>query len=179
MQSREHLNSWQQLTKHAQQMKNEHMKDLFAADKLRFNKFSIKLPSILLDYSKNTITEQTLLLLTDLAKECDVETWREKMFTGVRINKTEDRAVLHTALRNNSKTPMMVDGNDISQDIENNNILTLQYDKVKTYNPKYSAPEILLGKKPNKESDIFSFAFEDFEILNYQSHPHIKAAVAV
>ena len=118
MQSREHLNSWQQLTKHAQQMKNEHMKDLFAADKLRFNKFSIKLPSILLDYSKNTITEQTLSLLTDLAKECDVETWREKMFTGVRINKTEDRAVLHTALRNNSKTPMMVDGNDISQDIE-------------------------------------------------------------
>ncbi|MDO6446399.1 glucose-6-phosphate isomerase [Colwellia sp. 1_MG-2023] len=118
MQSREQLNSWQQLTQHAQLMKNQHMKDLFAQDSQRFSKFSIKLPSILLDYSKNTITEETLSLLTDLAKECEVEAWREKMFSGVNINKTEDRAVLHTALRNNAKTPFFVDGKNISQEIK-------------------------------------------------------------
>jgi len=118
MQSRENLNSWQQLTQHAQQMKHQHMKDLFAKDGQRFSQFSIKLPSILLDYSKNMITEETISLLTDLAKECEVETWREKMFTGVRINKTEDRAVLHTALRNPSPTPLWVDGKNISDDID-------------------------------------------------------------
>ncbi|MFT5003683.1 MAG: glucose-6-phosphate isomerase [Flavobacteriales bacterium] len=118
MQSRENLNSWQQLTKHAQLMKNQHMKDLFAKDSQRFSKFSIKLPSILLDYSKNAITEETISLLTDLAKECEVEKWREKMFSGERINKTEDRAVLHTALRDRSKKPLWVDGKKISEDIE-------------------------------------------------------------
>ena len=118
MQSREHLNSWKQLTKHAQLMKNQHMKDLFAKDNQRFCKFSIKLPSILLDYSKNAITEQTISLLTDLAKECEVEAWREKMFTGERINKTEDRAVLHTALRDSSQKPLWVDDKNISEDIE-------------------------------------------------------------
>ena len=118
MQSRENLNSWQQLTKHAQLMKNQHMKDLFAKDSQRFSKFSIKLPSILLDYSKNAITEETITLLTDLAKECEVEKWREKMFSGEHINKTEDRAVLHTALRDRSKKPLWVDGKNISEDIE-------------------------------------------------------------
>ena len=118
MQSREELKSWQQLTQHAQLMKKLHMKDLFAQDSERFSKFSIKLPSILLDYSKNTITEETLSLLTDLAKECEVEAWREKMFTGERINKTEDRAVLHTALRDSSQKPLWVNGKNISADIE-------------------------------------------------------------
>ncbi|MBA6349707.1 MULTISPECIES: glucose-6-phosphate isomerase [unclassified Colwellia] len=118
MQSRENLNSWQQLTQHAQLMKNQHMKDLFAKDSQRFRKFSIKLPSILLDYSKNAITEETITLLTNLAKECEVEKWREKMFSGERINKTEDRAVLHTALRDRSKKPLWVDGKNISEDIE-------------------------------------------------------------
>ncbi|AOW75676.1 glucose-6-phosphate isomerase [Colwellia sp. PAMC 20917] len=118
MQSRENLNSWQQLTQHAQLMKNQHMKDLFAKDSQRFRKFSIKLPSILLDYSKNAITEETITLLTELAKECEVEKWREKMFSGERINKTEDRAVLHTALRDRSKKPLWVDGKNISEDIE-------------------------------------------------------------
>jgi len=118
MQSREHLNSWQQLTKHAQLIKHQHMNDLFAKDNLRFSKFSIKLPSILLDYSKNIITEETISLLTELAKECEVETWREKMFNGERINKTEDRAVLHTALRDSSQSATWVEGKDISQNIE-------------------------------------------------------------
>ena len=118
MQFRENLNSWQKLAKHAQQMKHKHMKDLFAKDSQRFSQFSIKLPSILLDYSKNIITEETISLLTELAKECQVEAWREKMFTGARINKTEDRAVLHTALRNPSPTPLWVDGKNISENID-------------------------------------------------------------
>jgi glucose-6-phosphate isomerase len=118
MQSREYLNSWKQLTKHAQLMKSQHMKDLFAKDNQRFSKFSIKLPSILLDYSKNAITEETISRLIDLAKECEVEVWREKMFSGERINKTENRAVLHTALRDSSQKSLWVDGKNISENID-------------------------------------------------------------
>ncbi|WP_206483895.1 glucose-6-phosphate isomerase [Thalassotalea sp. G2M2-11] len=118
MKSREQLNSWQQLTQHADHMKKQHMKELFAQDGQRFEKFSIKLPSILLDYSKNTITSETMSLLTQLAKECDLEKWRERMFSGERINSTEDRAVLHTALRDRSYTPIQVDGYDISKEVE-------------------------------------------------------------
>jgi glucose-6-phosphate isomerase len=130
MGSREHLNSWKKLTEHAQLMKHQHMNDLFLKNSHRFNIFSIKLPSILLDYSKNIITEETILLLTNLAKECDVESWREKMFKGDRINSTEDRAVLHTALRNRSKSAIFVDGKNISQDIEKTLVKIEQFSKL-------------------------------------------------
>ncbi len=118
MQPREQLKSWQQLTQHAQHMKEQHMRDLFAKDDQRFNKFSVKLPSILLDYSKNAITEETMSLLTELATECEIVKWREKMFAGDRINSTEERAVLHTALRNRSKEPIFLDGKNIKLDIK-------------------------------------------------------------
>jgi glucose-6-phosphate isomerase len=90
-----------------------HMRDLFAQDPLRFEKFSLQFADILLDYSKNRITEETRDLLLDLARDRDVEGWRERMFTGERINFTEDRAVLHVALRNRSNRPMLVDGEDV------------------------------------------------------------------
>jgi len=118
MQSRESLPSWQQLTAHAQDMKQQHMKDLFAEDSERFNKFSIQLPSMLLDYSKNLVTEDTVSQLIDLARACDIESWREKMLQGQRINFTEDRAVLHTALRNRSQAPIMLEGENITDDVE-------------------------------------------------------------
>jgi len=118
MQSRESLPSWQQLTGHAQDMKQQHMKDLFAEDSERFNKFSIQLPSMLLDYSKNLVTEDTVSQLIDLARACDIESWREKMLQGQRINFTEDRAVLHTALRNRSQAPIMLEGENITDDVE-------------------------------------------------------------
>jgi glucose-6-phosphate isomerase len=99
-------------------MKTKHMNDLFKENEQRFDDFSIKLPSMLLDYSKNLLTQETLNLLIDLAKECDLEQWREKMFSGERINTTEDRAVLHTLLRDRSEKPFTLDDKNIKQDIE-------------------------------------------------------------
>mgnify|MGYP001954401563 CR=1 FL=1 len=102
MQDRTSLPSWEKLTQHAAQMKQQHMSELFKQNPERFQQFSIQLAPFLVDYSKNLISTSTMDLLINLAKECEVEAWREKMFSGERINKTEDRAVLHTALRNNS-----------------------------------------------------------------------------
>ncbi|MCI2284358.1 glucose-6-phosphate isomerase [Colwellia sp. MSW7] len=99
-------------------MKTQHMNDLFSQDSERFSKFSIQLPSLLLDYSKNRITDKTIAHLIDLAKDCEVEQWREKMFNGEHINRTEDRAVLHVALRNRDKKPIMLDGKNITPDVE-------------------------------------------------------------
>jgi len=118
MQPRESLPSWQKLSHHADFMKQHHMKQLFAEDKQRFNKFSIQLPSMLLDYSKNVLNQKSISLLVALAQECDIEAWREKMFQGDRINFTEDRAVLHTALRNRNLPPLMLDGENISIQVQ-------------------------------------------------------------
>ncbi|MGN0920485.1 MAG: glucose-6-phosphate isomerase [Cellvibrio sp.] len=106
------LPSWQALNTHASNIRNQHLKDLFAADADRFAKFSISLPNVLFDYSKNLITEETKSLLLQLAKESDVESWRTKMFAADHINATEDRAVMHVALRDQSGQPIMIDGED-------------------------------------------------------------------
>ena len=119
MHSRTSLDSWQNLIAHAREMKNQHMNDLFAEDTNRFDKFSIQLAPFLLDYSKNLISEHTLNLLIELAQDCQVEQWREKMFSGERINSTEGRAVLHTALRNRKNTPVYLDGENITDDVQN------------------------------------------------------------
>lgn len=118
MQSRTSLASWQALSTHAKDMKQQHMSDLFKQNTQRFEQFSIKLAPFLLDYSKNLISEQTMSKLFDLAKECNIEDWREKMFSGERINTTEDRSVLHVALRNRSQSPMMLDGKDINTNVQ-------------------------------------------------------------
>ncbi len=106
------LPSWQALQAHAEQMKAKHLKELFAADDQRFSKFSINLPAMLLDFSKNRITDETQSLLLALAEESGVEQWRGKMFAGEHINATEDRAVMHVALRDRSDKPIMIDGVD-------------------------------------------------------------------
>lgn len=93
------------------------MRDLFAADPQRFDKFSVAMEGMLVDYSKHRITEETLALLRDLVREADVEGWRERMFRGERINWTENRAVLHTALRNRSGAPVYVDGKDVMPEV--------------------------------------------------------------
>ena len=105
--------AWRKLTEHFQQVKDLQMRDLFAADPQRFERFSLRCGDLLLDYSKNRITEQTMQLLLELAHECDVKGWAQRMFSGEKINFTEQRAVLHTALRNRSNTPVMVDGKDV------------------------------------------------------------------
>lgn len=112
MASRTDLPSWQALVAHAQQMKKRHIKELFKEDDSRFTKFSIELPHLLFDYSKNLITDETKAALLALAKETDVESWRDKMFAGEHINRTEDRAVMHVALRDRSSQRIMIDGQD-------------------------------------------------------------------
>lgn len=108
---------WQSLVKHQQEIAPRHMRDMFADDPQRFEKFSLRFNSILLDYSKNRITEETLAKLMQLARECHVEQWRERMFDGEKINFTEKRAVLHTALRNRGTKPVCVDGGDVMPQI--------------------------------------------------------------
>jgi glucose-6-phosphate isomerase len=112
-----HLPIWQQLNSHYQEILPLHMRDLFAQDKNRFDKFSIESNGLLLDYSKHRITEKTLELLFQLARDIKIEAWRDRMFAAEKINFTEKRAVLHTALRNRSNTPVMLDGKDVMQDV--------------------------------------------------------------
>jgi glucose-6-phosphate isomerase len=104
---------WQDLQSHFEQIGRQHMRDMFAADSRRFEKFSLRFEDILLDYSKNRISEETLKLLLRLARDCGVESRRDQMFAGEKINNTEGRAVLHTALRNRSDRPVWVDGEDV------------------------------------------------------------------
>lgn len=108
-----HCRAWQALGAHADTMRNVHMRDQFADDPERFNAYHLKHEDLLLDYSKNRINAQTMELLMALARERDVEDWRERMFKGHKINFTEDRAVLHVALRNRTNTPIKVEGVDV------------------------------------------------------------------
>src|SRR5918996_5436697 len=109
--------AWQALEKHQQEMANVHMRDLFAADPKRFDKFSLRFKDLLLDYSKNRITEDTMRLLRDLARQADLQGWIGKMFRGDKINITENRAVLHIALRNRANRPILVDGQDVMPEV--------------------------------------------------------------
>ena len=104
---------WQKLQTHQREISAQHMRDMFRADPKRFDKFSLHYNDILLDYSKNIINDKTLHLLQQLATECKLTEAVHAMFAGLRINETENRAVLHTALRNFSDTPILVDGKDV------------------------------------------------------------------
>jgi len=108
-----HRPACRQLKAHQAAMAAVHMRDLFASDPQRFELFSMQVGDLLLDYSKNRITEETMSLLVRLAEEADVAGWRERMFGGEKINNTENRAVLHVALRNRSNHPLIVDGEDV------------------------------------------------------------------
>ncbi|EFN6768792.1 glucose-6-phosphate isomerase [Escherichia coli O39:H21] len=120
--------AWQALQKHFDEMKDVTIADLFAKDGDRFSKFSATFDDqMLVDYSKNRITEETLAKLQDLAKECDLAGAIKSMFSGEKINRTENRAVLHVALRNRSNTPILVDGKDVM--LEVNAVL----EKMKTF----------------------------------------------
>ena len=110
--------SWKKLNLHAASMKEAHMRNLFIENPNRFNEFSQKEGDLLFDYSKNLITAETLGLLTSLANECGVSDAIEAMFNGEKINQTENRAVLHTALRNFSQESVMTDGGDVMPGIK-------------------------------------------------------------
>jgi glucose-6-phosphate isomerase len=106
--------AWFLLKKHYEdEMSRKHMRDLFAQDPERFHRFSLCLNDLIFDYSKNIINPKTLQLLLQLADECKLKEAIHDLFAGLKINETEHRAVLHTALRNFSDTPILVDGKDI------------------------------------------------------------------
>jgi len=109
--------AWKKLKAHFESVKSIQMKTLFEEDPDRFAQWSLRLEDILLDYSKNRMTTETLELLLDLAKECGLEDGIKQFFSGEKINVTEQRAVLHTALRNFSDRKIEVDGRDIMPDV--------------------------------------------------------------
>ena len=109
--------AWLALSRHQQEIGGLHMRDLFAADPQRFTRFSLHLGEILFDFSKNRINDQTLSLLCDLARQANLSQRIEAMFSGEKINTTEERAVLHIALRNRSNTPIDVDGQDVMPEV--------------------------------------------------------------
>ena len=109
--------AWAALSAHRAAMAGVQMRDLFAGDPGRFSRFSLEAAGLLFDYSKNRITDETIKLLLDLARQQDVEGWRDRMFAGEKINTTENRAVLHTALRNRSNRPVLVNGKDVMPDV--------------------------------------------------------------
>ena len=111
------LKSWKRLQQEYQRIQAAHMRELFAADPERFDRYSLKLNDILFDYSKNRIDGPVMQALLDLARESGLEDWRERMFRGEPINHTEHRPVLHTALRNFSGEPVLVDGMDIMPEV--------------------------------------------------------------
>lgn len=109
--------SWKSLQSHYEDIKDTHMRDMFESDPERHDKMSLHVEDILLDYSKNRLNDETLKLLIDLANEAKVPEWRERMFAGEKINDTEDRSVLHTALRDKSNTEIFVDNVEIKLEI--------------------------------------------------------------
>ncbi len=110
---RTHLSEWQALGQHAQTVRELHLRDLFRDDPGRAERFSLEAAGWWLDFSKNRVTAETMERLRALARACDVPGAIRAMFAGERINRTENRAVLHVALRNRSNTPILVDGQDV------------------------------------------------------------------
>ena len=104
---------WQSLVRHYSDLKYLSMREQFALESDRVHHFSVKSGDLLLDYSKNRITKETMTKLVELAESVDMPNWIERMFSGEAINNTENRAVLHVALRNRSNTPIMVDGENV------------------------------------------------------------------
>ncbi|MDE1152363.1 MAG: glucose-6-phosphate isomerase [Micavibrio sp.] len=111
------LKAWQNLQSHQAQMARSSLKELFAADPARFDKLSLLLPGMLVDFSKHAATPETLHLLAQLAKETGVEALRDAMLAGERINTTENRPVLHTALRAPKDAEILVDGKNVVPDV--------------------------------------------------------------
>jgi len=127
--------AWKALEAHYAAMEKVHMKELFAQDPERFDKFSTKFEEILLDYSKNVISEETMDLLRQLAVQQDVMGKAAAMYRGDKINTTEGRAVLHIALRNQSNEPILVDGKDVMPEVNE----TLQ--RIKAFTEKVRSGE--------------------------------------
>ena len=110
--------AWQALGAHYAVIKPLHMRQMFQDDAARFNKFSLQFGGLFFDYSKNRINEETIKLLAALAEQAKLPAYIERMFDGQKINSTEQRAALHTALRNRSEKPVYVDGKNVMPDVQ-------------------------------------------------------------
>ncbi len=168
--------SWKNLVDHFNKMKNVHMKDLFASDSERFNKFTIRFNEILIDFSKNIITDETLKLLFVLIDEIGLKDAINKMFSGDRINETEDRAVLHIALRNRENNPIHVNGKDVMPDV--NSVL----DKIKNFSGKIISGE-WKGFTNKKITDIVNIGIGGSDLgpvmVTESLRPYAKEGLAV
>ena len=111
------LDVWRRLEEHRDRMRDVHLRTLFAHDPARFDKFSLRLDDLLVDFSKQRLTDETLRLLAELAGVTEVEAQRDRMFAGARLNSTEGRAVLHVALRRAGGRPLPLDGRDVMPDV--------------------------------------------------------------
>jgi len=109
--------AWQALYDHIPELRRMHMRDLFAEDPRRFEDCSLEAAGVLLDYSKNLLIPRTTAILLELARACDLGAWIEKMFRGEKINATEDRAVLHTALRAAKDAEVLCEGRNVVADV--------------------------------------------------------------
>jgi glucose-6-phosphate isomerase len=118
--------AWRALERHADAMAGVRLRDLFAGEGDRCSRFALCLDDLLLDYAKNRVTDETMRLLRDLARQAELEAWRTRMFSGDTINTTEHRAVLHVALRNRSNRPILLDGRDVTPDV--NAVLARMHD---------------------------------------------------
>jgi glucose-6-phosphate isomerase len=105
--------AWKNLRKHAVKTGNLHLAELFAEDRDRFNGFSLRAGNLLFDYSKQRVNRKTVELLCELARECELNSWIEKLFSGDKVNNSENRPALHTALRLPADNQLLVDGEDI------------------------------------------------------------------
>ncbi|MBA8735418.1 glucose-6-phosphate isomerase [Chromobacterium violaceum] len=108
---------WAKLHQHQRATRHMHMRELFELDPQRFQRFSLELDGLLLDYSKNRVTERTLELLFDLARKADLRGWMDRMRSGERINVSENRSVLHTALRLPAGARLDLEGHDVAADV--------------------------------------------------------------
>ncbi len=127
--------AWEKLKRHHQEISCTKIKEMFSSDPERFSKYSILFEDILIDYSKNIINDRTMELLGGLAIEMGIKDAVERLFSGARINETEDRPVLHTALRNLSNDPVLVDGKDVMPEVNS------ALDKVKIFSEKILSGE--------------------------------------
>jgi len=167
--------SFQALAQHAETAKSWQMRDLFAADPDRFERFSDEAAGLFLDYSKNRLDGRTLELLVQLARERGLEARRDAMFAGEKINNTENRAVLHTALRAPRGATLVVDGQEVNADIH------AVLDRVKTFTDAVRSGD-WLGHTGKPITDIVNIGIGGSDLgpkmvvlaLRHYAHPRLR-----
>lgn len=167
--------AWKELEVHQKELHGQHMRDWFLSDSLRFEKFSLHACDLLFDFSKNIIDNKTLELFNQLFEECDLKKAIEQQFGGEKINETENRAVMHTALRRFEDTPLLVDGEDVMPEIK------ASRQKMKAFSEKI-INGTWKGYTGKNITDIVNIGIGGsslgpsmvYEALNYYQIPHIS-----